>query len=79
MELNDIKKEIYKQQPSAYLESINKDGIHYMTQVLAPGSENDESAEYIDVFFAIPFNDLGDAVFVERVAANHLIRWIVTT
>ena len=67
MTLNEIKKELYKQKPSAYFVVANKDGLHYR-------------AELIDSYairFLIPFNDIGDADFGLVIESQLLIRYIV--
>jgi hypothetical protein len=62
---NEIKKELYKQNPLAYLLGVTKDSIDYKAEL---DGEN--------VFFNIPINDIGDATFYYAMPAKHLIRYI---
>lgn len=67
MEINEIKKELYRLNPFAHFISAKKGALYY---------------EYIRednmVFlFKIPFEDMGDAAFGKIERAKHLIRWIV--
>lgn len=68
MELNDIKKALYKEKPWAFFEYVDKDGVHYHATL--------ENNTYIR--FTIPTNDLGDAKFFQRMEAKYLIRYITS-
>lgn len=63
---NEIKKALYKEKPDAIFVSIH-DGI---------------ATYYADlkerVFFKIPVDDMGDAVFHNEMESQLLIRWIYT-
>jgi hypothetical protein len=67
MELNDIKKGLYKFKPIAKFRFIRK-GVAYYSTFLAD--------EYF-VHFQIPVEDMGDADFCYEMDAKLLIRWIV--
>ena len=70
MELNDVKKALYKEKPIAFLVMINKYGIHYYANI----TEEDHARQ---VYFTIPFSDIEEAVFKNEMEAKHLIRWVV--
>ena len=67
MELNDIKKALYKENPHAVLKHIRKDVVYYSTHI--------PSADQV-VQFEVPVNDTGDAGFLSRMDSKLLIRWI---
>lgn len=64
--LNEIKKNLYKFNPLAYLITIDKNGIHYACTI--------DSGEKLT--FSIPFNDIGEAKFNTSMESKHLIRYI---
>jgi hypothetical protein len=69
METNDIKKALYKEKPIAYLSSISKTESLYYTHIgIFP--------EIKCIWFLIPNDDLGDAVFLPEMEAKFMIRWI---
>lgn len=74
MNLNDIKKEIYKQQPKAYFQFIRM-GIAYYEAFIK--ERFNDMGSTINVKFEIPVNDMGNADFFSEMEAKHLIRWIV--
>jgi hypothetical protein len=65
MTLNDIKKELYKQKPTAYLKYIRKETAFYSASVSGYNIE-----------FEIPVNDMGEADFGPTMDGKLLIRWI---
>lgn len=69
MDINEIKKEIYKQKPQADFHRASNGILYYTTAV------NYESAIKI-VRFDIPFSDIGDAKFFPKMEAKLLIRWM---
>ena len=71
MNLTDIKKDIYKQNPTAHLLSITKSGILYDAHLMS----NDIEGQ--NIVFLIPFTDIGDATFNKSEPAKYLIRWII--
>ena len=68
MELNDIKKALYKENPSAVLKHIRKGTAYYSAHVV--------SLDKV-VQFEIPIEDMGDADFLAHMDSKYLIRWIV--
>ena len=66
MELNDIKKALYKQKPIASLIKIKNGKAHYIATL------NDTP-----IHFEIPIIDMGDAEFLIMMDAKLLIRWII--
>ena len=67
MEKNEIKKELYKQDPLANFNYIKKSVAHYYVIML----------DKTMVYFAIPVEDMGDAEFRDTMPAKLLIRYIV--
>lgn len=70
MELNEIKKALYKQSPDAIMFCINKNGINYEASIINEGSN-------VHLTFVVPINDMGDADFLPTMEAKLLIRWII--
>lgn len=66
MELNEIKKALYREKPKAKLHLV-KSGILYYSAVLS-----DET----DIRFNVPVEDMGDGAFYALEESQHLIRWI---
>lgn len=65
--MNEIKKALYKEKPTAYLSSIKKDRLLYSCTI--------EGIKTI--WFHIPIDDIGDAIFFPEMDAKLLIRYIV--
>lgn len=63
-----LKKDIYKQQPTAELQKIIKGVAVYMTNKLRPYEG--------DVYFNVPVEDMGDAAFFPIMEAKLLIRYL---
>jgi len=75
MEINEIKKALYKQKPKATFFNANKDGLHYLAYL-----DEQKSPHVIRVSpvrFLIPFGDIGDANFAREIDAQLLIRYII--
>lgn len=68
IELNEIKKQLYKVNPKAYFINVMKGVAYYSTRI------SDHSPT---IYFAIPVGDMGDASFSYEEPAKLLIRWIV--
>jgi len=66
MELNEIKKKLYKENPTAVLHSVRKDGILYTTGF----GEN-------TINFRVPLDELGETVWERNIDAKLLIRYII--
>ena len=74
MEKNEIKKELYKQNPKAQLEYIRKGKAYYSTMISSEGSLGTNGTM---VTFEIPVEDMGDADFGIEMEAKLLQRWIM--
>lgn len=70
MELNDIKKALYKQNPKAEIKFIRK-GIAYYLAVI-----QDDNYEPVEVRFEVPVIDMGDADFLPYMDAKLMNRYI---
>lgn len=68
MELNEIKKALYKENPHATLKHIRKGTAYYSSHV--------PSLDKV-IQFEIPVEDMGDADFLAHMDSKLLIRWIV--
>lgn len=66
MELNEIKKRLYKENPTAELRFIGKGKVYYKAVI----------NNIFNVYFKIPFAEMGDTTFELTMPAKHLIRWI---
>jgi len=64
--LNEIKKGLYKEAPTAVFNNVTKDGILY-------------SAELYDkiLYFRVPLSEVGDVAWTDKQEAKLLIRYIV--
>jgi hypothetical protein len=71
MEINEIKKALYKQNPNAVFGQMQSGVAWYSAYIIDPDNES-----YL-VNFNIPFNDMGEATFYDSMPAKFLIRWIV--
>lgn len=67
MELNEIKKSLYKENPHAVLKMIRKSVAYYSAHLVS----ND-----LIVQFQVPIEDMGDADFLSTMDSKLLIRWI---
>jgi hypothetical protein len=68
MELNEIKKALYKENPNATLEKIRSGTAYYSAHIA--------SLDKV-IRFEIPVNDMADADFRSGMDSKLLIRWIV--
>ena len=67
--IEQIKKELYKQNPSATFVSAGKGKMIYKCLIKMVVNES--------ITFSIPFEDIGDAVFTAQMDAKLLIRYII--
>lgn len=72
MNISEVKKRLYKENPVASLTTIKKGIIHYMA---ALPDTTDHGADVI--YFDVPVSDIGDAEFKAQMDSKHLNRWIV--
>lgn len=66
MEVNEVKKTLYKTGQSASLMNVRRDGIVYQTVM--------EGGEIIT--FVVPLEEVGDVVWMNEMPAKLLIRYI---
>ena len=66
MELNEIKKELYKMKPWAYLQEVSLQNV-FVYKTVALGE---------NVVFCVPRYEMGEKEFEEKVESQLLIRWI---
>jgi hypothetical protein len=71
MSTNEIKKLLYKQNPTAEFQYIRKSVAYYRTVII---QENGAAA---NILFQVPVADMGDADFGKEMSAKLLIRWIM--
>lgn len=70
MEINEIKKELYKQNPEAWIIDVTKSGIRYFTQIRVEKMSK-------TLHFNVPLSDIGDASFDSEMPAKLLIRYLI--
>lgn len=73
MELNEIKKALYKEKPVAIFEKLCKGIMTYRSTIKKSEDED------VDVYFVIPVSDIGDASFERFMDAKLLIRYLIET
>lgn len=73
MEINEIKKELYKQKPTAELLYIRKCVAYYDTKIRISDKPIIETKT---VFFEVPVSDMGDADLLPEMDAKLLIRYL---
>ena len=66
MTVTEIKKELYKNKPQAFIRFIRKGIVYYYSDL-----------DQMRVNFEIPVSDMGDATFSPTMEGKHLIRWLV--
>lgn len=66
MEKNELKKLLYRENPTAKLKFIRKGSAYYTAKT------ND-----ITIDFIVPISDMGDADFFDEMDGKLMIRWIV--
>jgi hypothetical protein len=76
MQINEIKKLLYKEKPSCKFISANKAGLHYRTRAIEVRKE--VTTTYLTFDFLIPFNEVGDATFGQYMESHLLIRYLCT-
>lgn len=62
----EVKKALYKRNPTAFLKKIQYEKAYYTTSI-----------EECALDFEVPCNDMGEAEFLPQMPAKLLIRWIV--
>jgi hypothetical protein len=73
MNLTEIKKELYKQKPTAELLYIRKGVVYYDAKIKI---EEEPIIKYKTIFFEVPVSDMGDADFTPTMDAKLLNRWL---
>lgn len=66
MELNEIKKLLYKTKPYATIHGVSSSGIRYKCELNG-----------VKIQFLIPLSEIGDASFLKLEPAQLLIRYII--
>jgi hypothetical protein len=84
LELNEIKKALYKQNVDAHFISARKDGLLYQASLITPipqldiwEERKDREVEIHIISFQIPLNEMGETVFERTIPAKLLIRYII--
>ena len=67
---NEIKKALYKQNPTAKFLYAKKGNLYYGTEIPAL-----DGVGFSLILFTIPFSDIGDGEFLNKMDAKLLIRW----
>lgn len=66
IDLNAVKKKLYKENHIAKLQSVRKDGIMYQIELMEG-----------NIVFMIPYEEIGEVIWRPEMEAKHLIRYIV--
>lgn len=66
--INEIKKELLKNKPTAFFNYIRKGNAYYHCEI-----------DNKNIWFEIPVVDMGDADFGSTMPSNLLLRWIYDT
>lgn len=74
MTLNEIKKELYRQKPTAHLLYVRGGYIYYQSKLEI---NKEDEKELKTVFFNVPIGDIGDADFTPTMDAKLLNRWLI--
>lgn len=75
MEINEIKKLLYKRPVThASLQRVKKGVVYYFCTIFVEALGN---GDHLQINFAVPVEDMGEAEFLPIMEAKHLIRWIV--
>lgn len=69
MDKNLIKKELYKQKPIAELGFKTEISKIYSTELVIDGEE-------VIIEFEVPFSEMGESEFNDKLEAQLLIRWM---
>lgn len=84
MELNEIKKALYKQNVDAHFISARKDGLLYQATIITPipqlniwEEREDRDIELRIISFQVPLNEIGETIFERTISAKLLIRYIL--
>lgn len=72
MDINEIKKALYRKKPTAHIVDVSKKGIRYRADLYQ------EEQPDLRLYFIIPLSDMGDAVFWSTAEAHLLIRYLIT-
>ena len=78
MEINEIKKELYKTKPKATIVHVRKTGILYSANIPSGELTLEGRSKYADVYFTVPLNDIGEGTFLTDIPAQLLIRYLIT-
>jgi hypothetical protein len=65
--LNDAKEALYKENPKAILKFIHNGVAHYRAKIPSLA---------VELWFDVPFTDMGEGRFYAEENSKHLIRWI---
>ena len=79
MDINTIKKELYKQKPKARILNVTKSGILYSTTIQQKKTGLFGTiVQHVPIRFLVPLSEIGDVVFgPEGVESQLLNRYIV--
>ena len=76
LNINDIKKALYKQKPIAEFNCVVGKTIYYKTKIYTT-KRDDAIPVTFNIDFAIPIDEIGDTVFYKEMDGKLLNRYIV--
>ena len=71
-----IKKELYKQKPTAYLDYVVDGKVIYYTDIKSTDFERFPTT-IVRSYFEVPITDIGNTRFGKEEPAQQLIRWLM--
>jgi hypothetical protein len=77
VELNEIKKALYKQKPEAVFQRATKTGLVYEAQIGVLEPESEVPIKIQIITFLVPLEEIGDASFETKEQSQLLIRYII--
>lgn len=77
MDINVIKKELYKQNPIAKIDYISEGKIYYKTIIKIDSIQESLPHDLLYLFFCIPMEETKGTRFNSEEPAKLLIRWLV--
>lgn len=77
MELNEIKKQLYKDKPKASFVHARKEGLLYSCECRTPEVNEKGLSVWKNIFFQVPIIELGETAFIDEMPAQLLIRYII--
>lgn len=76
MKTNELKKLIYKQNPTAEFNMFRGGTLYYTSSITIQRDDQYMLPISQTLFFEVPATDIGTTDFTREMSAKHLLRWI---